>query len=365
MAAPVHGGKAGTVGDIHGKSIEELKEILERQEKLVNNKTFIARLPDRGKKILDYTEKVRAAIAEQERLNKTANLLSKFKLEFAEKQKKIKERTLTALPVDKKTLALPAETLENESSTILKTQDKANTNAVSLAQNSSSLQEKDEHKVDTAIVPVLTDIVSEMTSKTIVDAGSPPVQGEKNQQTAKNHADDLVDRMKEISIKDTERGSYGAETSNQAENLSHPSTKRSHYIEVIENRMRNPVHLKEKFKTNRLPSDSNSSSSNQSPGERALRLSAEERRAQDRKHLDDITAAKLPPLHHSPALLLPLEESLTLQIQQKKSYEETQAMLSAKRLFEKLNIKMGPYNPEGDSYMKYRDQRNQGYDAEE
>lgn len=71
----------------------------------------------------------------------------------------------------------------------------------------------------------------------------------------------------------------------------------------------------------RLPVESNSLTPNESPGERALRLSAKERRAQDWKHLDDITAARHAPLNHSPALLLSLEESLNLQIEQKNSYE--------------------------------------------
>lgn len=58
-------------------------------------------------------------------------------------------------------------------------------------------------------------------------------------------------------------------------------------------------------------SPSGSSSPSQS-SEGSSPLSAQARRERDRKHLDDITAAKLPPLHHSPALLLSLEESSAL-----------------------------------------------------
>lgn len=50
-------------------------------------------------------------------------------------------------------------------------------------------------------------------------------------------------------------------------------------------------------------------------------ISSEERRRLDRKHLDDITAARLLPLHHMPTQLLSIEESLALQKQQKQSYE--------------------------------------------
>lgn len=38
----------------------------------------------------------------------------------------------------------------------------------------------------------------------------------------------------------------------------------------------------------------------------------QERRVRDRKHLDDVTAATLPPLHHSGAVMLSLEESANL-----------------------------------------------------
>ncbi|XP_040198690.1 GRINL1A combined protein isoform X3 [Rana temporaria] len=364
-------------------------------------RNFIARLPDRGKKILDYTEKVRAAIEEHKRTQKTLDLLSKIKLEFEEKQNEIKGKAQISWPMDKKTLALPAETLQNTSSNspanVSERKNKPNTGTFATpseaecktnenTENSSlpvenlsktenpsykdtsspslskySLHEEDRSDADTTVSPFTADALSEMSRKTIVDAGSLPVHEDRNQKTAKNDAgatDDLADSLKMISINGSaERGSD--DSSNQPKNPSNPYTTQSHFLDVIEKRAKSPVYRKEKFQTNRLPSGSNSSTPNQSPGEKALRLSAEERRAQDRKHLDDITAARLPPLHYLPALLLPLDESLTLQIDQNKSYEEKQAKFAAQRLFEKLNIKMEPYNPEGESYMKYRDQRDE------
>ncbi|XP_077329232.1 protein GRINL1A [Lithobates pipiens] len=399
MTAPRGGGKAGAVGDVVGNTVEELLEILERQEKMLCNRNLIARLPDRGKKILDYTEKVRAAIAEHKRLQNTSDLLSKFKLKFEEKQNEIKERAQISLPVDKKTLALPADTLQNTSSNspvserknkphtgTFATPSEAECKSIINTENSSlpvenssktenpfykdtsspslskfTLHEEDQSNVDTAVSPFTADAMSEMSHKTIVDAGSLTVHEDRNLKTAKNDAgaaDDLADSLKMISINGSaERGSDSSY--NQPKNPSNTYTTQSHFLDVIEKRAKSPVHRKEKFKPNRLPSNSNSSTPNQSPGERALRLSAEERRTQDRKHLDDITAASLPPLHYLPALQIPLEESLTLQIEQNKSYEEKQAKFAAQRLFEKLNIKMEPYNPEGDSYMKYQDQRDE------
>ncbi|NWV71873.1 GRL1A polymerase, partial [Malurus elegans] len=85
----------------------------------------------------------------------------------------------------------------------------------------------------------------------------------------------------------------------------------------------------------------------------------EERRLRDKKHLDDITAARLPPLHHSPAKLLPIEESIAIQIQQKEAYEEMQAKLAAQKLAERPNIKMLRFEPEGDASMQYREVRDE------
>lgn len=69
-----------------------------------------------------------------------------------------------------------------------------------------------------------------------------------------------------------------------------------------------------------------SSPSHSSEG--SLPLSIQARRERDHKHLDDITAAKLPPLHHSPAQLLTLEESTVLL----KEQTEKQQVSSAKSL---------------------------------
>nr|XP_015198789.1 PREDICTED: myocardial zonula adherens protein-like isoform X2 [Lepisosteus oculatus] len=85
-----------------------------------------------------------------------------------------------------------------------------------------------------------------------------------------------------------------------------------------------------------------------------------ERKLRDRKHLDDITAAKLPPLHHTPTQLLCLEESAALQQEQKKKYEGLQAKLAAQKLSEKLNVKMVSYSPEGGELTKYREFHDDG-----
>ncbi|NXO31269.1 GRL1A polymerase, partial [Cisticola juncidis] len=50
---------------------------------------FIARLPDKGKKISDFVEKLKLAIFQEEEVARTAELLSAVRLEFQAKQQEI------------------------------------------------------------------------------------------------------------------------------------------------------------------------------------------------------------------------------------------------------------------------------------
>lgn len=142
--------------------------------------------------------------------------------------------------------------------------------------------------------------------------------------------------------------------------------KKPHYIEVFEKAEKNPAVGKSKFKPNQLPSGSRGSSSagssspSHSPRRPESQLSPAERLLRDKKHLDDITAAKLPPLHHLPTQLLSMEESAALQQGQKKKYEEVQATVAAQKLAEKLNVRMVAFNPEGEAMVKYREVRDDG-----
>ncbi|KAG8440438.1 hypothetical protein GDO86_006258 [Hymenochirus boettgeri] len=277
------------VSDLKGKGLEELMEILERQEKLLNNKTFLARLPDKGKRILDFTETVRLAISEQKELNRTANLFFTLKSDFQAAQFKVKENTIENVKTG----------LTFETSTSASNDD-----------SNSFTRAESYKKADFCF-----------------------------------NADILENDLRKININDSEETNQSTpKTSTKQEiNSFFPNAikTKSNFLEVLEKRKSNPVLNKEKFRTN-----------NSSPGGSEQNA---KKRAQEKKHLDDITAARLPPLHHTPAQLLTLDESVALQLEQKKKYEEQQAKLAAQKLFEKLNIKMTTFNPEGDSYLKYRD----------
>ena len=167
----------------------------------------------------------------------------------------------------------------------------------------------------------------------------------------------FLTKLQKITIADRSEPSEENTSTENVPGLRSETPKRPHYMEVIEMRAKNPVPPPHKFKTNVLPTQQSDSPSHCQRGESPA--SSEEQRHRARQHLDDITAARLLPLHHLPAQLLSIEESLALQKKQKQNYEEMQAKLAAQKLAERLNIKMQSYNPEGESSGRYREVRDE------
>ncbi|XP_053211158.1 DNA-directed RNA polymerase II subunit GRINL1A-like [Panonychus citri] len=66
--------------DLSKLSIIELKDILERQDKLLSNGKFINSLPDKGKKIKDYQQKVLEKLKSKELVEQTTSILAKLNL---------------------------------------------------------------------------------------------------------------------------------------------------------------------------------------------------------------------------------------------------------------------------------------------
>ncbi|XP_074090684.1 protein GRINL1A [Macrotis lagotis] len=348
----------GSAEDLRKRSLPELREMLGRQEKLLRNQKFIRSLPDGGKKISDFVERVRLVITEQEQLRRTT------RLDFDSKQILAREINLGVnkpWPPDQR----------REISSVLDS---------SLADISKSYKIPSRNQgIESTMegpVPIRYNEARDSEGDTLCKwmynstKGLVALPSETNEQSLQldflNHARDvsgntddmLLESLQRITINDDE---------NQAENdikMDHFCSfhsdipKKPHYMEVLEMRAKNPIPPHNKFRTNMLPLESHDSPSH-SPQRRESPISAEERRRRDKKHLDDITAARLPPLHHMPTLLLSMEESLAIQKQQKQNYEEIQAKLAAQKLAERLNIKMQSYNPEGDMPIRYREVRDE------
>uniref|UniRef100_A0A8C3K233 DNA-directed RNA polymerase II subunit GRINL1A n=1 Tax=Calidris pygmaea TaxID=425635 RepID=A0A8C3K233_9CHAR len=376
--------EAGGGAGLRGRSLPELREMLRRQERLLADRKFIARLPDKGKKISDFSEKLRLAILQEEELARTAELLSAVRLEFQVKQEEI----ITC----KQEVILNKDTPNHEDSSVFN----KNSNIEEVSEISSQRQEAEcieQEATNTALENERTqrknnkdktvtkdqNLSCEVISKSATSnqlkndqqvSQSNTEDGTESTAALDNSKDALVDAFQKVTIED---GDSSEKVLEKEQNVAkhkgsifgslHPKTP--HYIEVLESRAKNPIIKKSKFKPNILSGEqsgsSRGSSSSQSPGGSGSPITTEERRLRDKKHLNDITAARLPPLHHSPAKLLSIEESIAIQIQQKEAYEEMQAKLAAQKLAERLNIKMLRFEPEGEASMQYREVRDEDY----
>ncbi|XP_006211031.1 protein GRINL1A [Vicugna pacos] len=349
--------------DLGQRSLAELREMLRRQERLSRNVKFICKLPDKGKKILDSVAKLKAAITEREEIQGRSGLLHPVSLDCKQRQKAV-----AFVDVDTEK-AQNSDQILDTSSLVPGCSSVAN---VTPSQTTSRQQEPvHPPRRGNAEAPEVEFTVSKCpasgsraTTPPSAEARAPLPQHRvagQAEDSSSSSDNQFIDRLQRITIADSSE--HRSEENTSTENLtglqSEPQRK-PHYMEVLEIRAKNPLPPPHKFKTNVLPSQQHDWSSHCQ--RRGSPVCSEERRLRDRKHLDDITAARLLPLHHLPAQLLSIEESLALQKQQKQSYEEMQAKLAAQKLAERLNIKMQSYNPEGESSRKYREVRDEGDD---
>ncbi|OAD59731.1 hypothetical protein WN48_08526 [Eufriesea mexicana] len=70
----------GYIEDLRNKQKNELEELLERQNKILSNKTFVLKLPDKGEKIKSFCDRILKELEHRNEVEKAANLLSKLNL---------------------------------------------------------------------------------------------------------------------------------------------------------------------------------------------------------------------------------------------------------------------------------------------
>ncbi|XP_069697850.1 DNA-directed RNA polymerase II subunit GRINL1A [Periplaneta americana] len=68
--------KQGFIEDLGQKSKAELLELIERQDKLLENKSFVAKLPDKGERITAFRSRLLEELAQRDEIGKTCRLLS-------------------------------------------------------------------------------------------------------------------------------------------------------------------------------------------------------------------------------------------------------------------------------------------------
>lgn len=70
----------GYIEDLEKKAKFELEELLNRQNKLLSNKAFISKLPDKGEKITAFRDKILKELKHRNEIESAANLLSRLNL---------------------------------------------------------------------------------------------------------------------------------------------------------------------------------------------------------------------------------------------------------------------------------------------
>ncbi|XP_034265254.1 protein GRINL1A [Pantherophis guttatus] len=83
----------------------------------------------------------------------------------------------------------------------------------------------------------------------------------------------------------------------------------------------------------------------------------------EKRRPEDASAARLPPLRHAPARMLPLAESVAIQVQQEEARQEMQAKVAAQKLSERLGIKTVHYESERQMMTDYREVRDEEGDS--
>ncbi|XP_052457951.1 DNA-directed RNA polymerase II subunit GRINL1A-like [Carassius gibelio] len=326
MSAP-WAARQGEVGDLGSKSKDQLLEMLSRQEKLLSNKRFIQTLPDKGKKIAGFVEKVHLALGHlEEEERKQASLIS-LRMEFQSKYQHALAKRSTETHLDSNLdMIIPSHDRNKANVNIDAANIKENGGLLGQAESLTS-QPEDAETLETAGGNAAASPMKEL----VVAFGQVTLDESNN--------DSIQDTIKTL--------------------LPSKQQKKPHYIEVLEKTEKSVNMRKPRFKPNQLAVKSESSSPSQASGS-ITPLTAEARRQRDLKHLDDITAARFPPLHHTPAQLLSLEESADLLQEQTRRHLELQAKQAAQKLADGLSFKTESYNPKGGPLTAYREEHDDG-----
>ncbi|XP_044052470.1 protein GRINL1A [Siniperca chuatsi] len=341
----------GQVGDLRNQSKEELQELLQRQEKILSNKRLLQTLPDKGKKIKEFAEKVRLTIEHNDEDEKRRSLVFAARTELQSKYQQ-------AFTMQQRAISnTPAASHQNRLS------EAAASNAMHEMETSpASADVQENNSLDKQQDQFVSRVAAGETMETAAAGAS--------LNTDETKEGDLVEALERVRLSETctdfSSKSKDPLNSTARDNyfLRKQIPKKPHYVTVLERTENTSAPRRQKFKPNQLPhrsdiSLSGSSSPSQS-SEGSSPLSAQARRERDRKHLDDITAARLPPLHHNPAQLLSLEESAVLLKEQTKKQHELQAKLAAQKLSEGLKLSMGSYTPDCGPMAAYREVHDEG-----
>uniref|UniRef100_A0A3Q0QTD1 Myocardial zonula adherens protein n=1 Tax=Amphilophus citrinellus TaxID=61819 RepID=A0A3Q0QTD1_AMPCI len=341
--------RQGQVVDLGRLSKEELQELRLRQEKMLRNRKLLQTLPDKGQKIKDLRDKVCLAIEHHAEEERRQSLVSAAGTELQYQQPFANQQHAASIE--------PAASHQNRQNVAV-----ADDASQEMVTSPVSAQAHENHTLEEHQDLLVSGAAAAESMETAADGAS--LNADKTKEG------DLVEALERVTLSETTTGGSSKSKDPLKSRDNHflrkqPPTK-PHYITVLENTEKLPAPMKQKFKTNKLPHRNDTPPSGFLPPsqffERSPRspLSAQARRERDKKHLDDITAAKLPLLHHMPAQVISLEESAALLKEQTKKRQELQAKLAAQKLSEGLKVSMGSYTPDGGPMAAYREVHDEG-----
>uniref|UniRef100_UPI00358F3F97 protein GRINL1A n=1 Tax=Myxine glutinosa TaxID=7769 RepID=UPI00358F3F97 len=175
--------------------------------------------------------------------------------------------------------------------------------------------------------------------------------------------DALARDLSSIHLSNDDRRSPGSGLDNismdDASGGSNPflTSQKPHFLEVIENRQRNPCCTK-KFKPNR------SLNKNLLQSLQRVRPVPPVRQPGVQEALDQSNSAHLPPLLYAPVKFLSLQEAAALLQKQKRRQQELQMNIAAAKLSERTDIHMDPFEDNVGKNSCYRDAHWQQEDDE-
>ncbi|KAK2494457.1 hypothetical protein MC885_008998 [Smutsia gigantea] len=269
---------------------------------------FICKLPDKGKKVLGSVVKLKAAIAEREEARGKSELFHPVSLDC-----KLRQKAVAVIDVDSDKAQNSDQILDTSS--LVPSCSSIDTIKSCKATSQQQGLVHPTHKGDEE-APEVEHTVNKCPASS--SRTSTPSSSEASeclhQHRVSSQAEDnssssdhlFIDRLQRITIVDPDE--HHSEENTGTENktgFGSGTQKKPHYMEVLEIRAQNPVPPPHKFKTN----------------------------------------------VHSVRLATVLEKA--------RSAVEMQAKLAAQKLAERLNIKTQSYTPEGETWRKYREVRDE------
>lgn len=356
--------KQGYLGNLEDKSIQELQELLTREENILRKKKFVSSLPDKGRKIIEFRQKLLDLISKEqnlyheaalpqtsissseEKIKQHLNPLIKPKSRFSEEEKVFKSVKNDSVEVSKKNVASDIVFMES--------QPRGSEAETMIMQDNKSPMQTTQDNVNYLPSPLQTAQTTTQVASEFAKLRDRSHQGDqKTSQVVTNPSRGVNKTPKTAQNQDTDVNML----ENAMERMDFgPSVPSIESEELREKILENSAKVSPHFKTNSflkihhvedLPDKYKWKSRQNHP------ITEPDSSAPHHMTVREDSAATPPDYKYKEARLIPLDESMQLQQAQQKHQEELQAQAAAERLARSLKITMESYNPEGRN-MSYR-----------